>query len=696
MKDYPTENIRNVALLSHGGCGKTTFVDHALYLTGLLDKAGDTTTGNTVCDYEPEEVKRKMSITLSLAPLEWKDHKINILDTPGYSDFYGEVVAASAAAEGAILFVSATGSVEVGTLKAWNLLREKNVPTLIYINRLDTENANFEKTLNDIQEKLSERSFALMLPASEGASYRETVDILKMKIIFAADTAQKTLKEEDIPDNLKQKAQIFKEKAIEIAAEGNDELLTKYLEGEKLSDEEIMGGLKSGIAGAAIFPVLCGSLKLGPSFVLDAIVSLLPSPVFREALEGKDPKTNQPAKRKVSANEPFSAQVFKTSADPYVGKITYFKVFSGTFAPDSGLYNATKGRPERVSQVLLMRGKQQEPVNRVVAGDIGVVTKLAETTTQDALSDKDKPIVFPSITFPRPVYTVAVEPKSRGDEEKLIASLGKMLEEDPTFRIERNPELRQILVSGMGDLHLDVILERLTRKFGVAVTTGVPKIPYRETIGASSEAQGKYKKQSGGRGQYGDVWLRLTPLEKGKGFEFVDKIVGGAIPRNYIPAVEKGLRSSLLEGILAGFPVVDLRITLFDGTYHEVDSSDIAFQIAASMGFKKACEAARPVLLEPIYKVSVTVPQEFMGDIIGDLNSRRGRVMGTDQDAGNTTVSATVPLSEMLKYAIDLRSMTQGRGTFEMDFLHYEEVPAHLAEKIIHAAKREKEEAKDK
>lgn len=686
--------IRNTIILSHSGCGKTTLAEDIAYLQKLTDRFGSIDAGNTLGDFEPEEIKRKMSISTALISFEYKDYKINLLDAPGYIDFIGEVYGALQAVENALLLVSANSGVEVGTEKYFKLISEKNLATLIFVNKMDKENANFDNVLSSLEEKLKIKPLPLVIPMGESSEFKGVIDVLENKAYIGLDTTGANIKAGEVPAEFVDKVTATKEIIKEIAAEGDDEILNKYLEEGNISDDEILKGLKNLMSEGKLYPVLCGSALKGSgiSLLIDKLTLFGKSPKFANKLKCIDVKTNQEQLKEFSVEAPFSAFVFKTTTDPYVGRINFVKVVSGTLKADLQVYNANKEKVEKVAQIFTMRGKTQNPIKEAVAGDIAVLIKLSETVTSDTLCEKDKPVKFAEIPFPKAFYSMAVQPKSRGDEEKMSSSLQRLMEEDLTFTVKYDAVVKQTIITGTGDLHLDVILDKIKRKFGVEVNTELPKIPYKETIQVKSKAQGKYKRQSGGRGQYGDVWLELEPLPRGEGFLFVDKIVGGAVPKNYIPSVEKGVKEAMSKGVIAGCPVVDIKITMYDGSYHDVDSSDMAFQIAGSMGFKNATQNARVVLLEPIANVSVTVPQDYMGDIMGDLNSRRGRVLGTEANAGEQTIIANVPLSEMIRYAVDLRSMTQGRGNFEMNFDRYEEVPSFLAEKIIEKSKKEKEE----
>ncbi|MBS4007207.1 MAG: elongation factor G [Clostridium sp.] len=691
MKNYTTENIRNVALISHGGAGKTSLTEAMIYTSGATTRLGKTDSGTTTTDFDPEEIKRQITINTSLAPVEWAGVKVNLLDTPGYFDFIGDVAGALRVADAAIVVVSATAGVEVGTEKFWSYADENNLSRLVFVNRMDKENAHFAKVLTQLQEFFGSKVVPIQIPIGAEASFKGVVDIIKMKS-FTFEGDGKKMTESALPADLADMAESYREKLIEAVAESNDELLMKYLDGEALSTEEIVTGLRIALQAGKVVPVLCGSATLnkGTQPLLELIATAFPSPADVREVKALKAGSNEPETIKIDAQGPVAALVFKTFADPFVGKISYFKVYSGVMKGDSQLNNINKDKTERVGQLFTMLGKTQLNLNQVPAGDIAAVAKLQSTATGDTLCEKSVCSVFPPIIFPQPVTTFAVEPKKQGEEDKVASGLARFLEEDPTFRMERNSEVKQTLISGMGELHLEIITSRLANKFGVEVELTLPKIPYKETIRSVAKVEGKHKKQSGGRGQFGHVWIEFSPMETGSYFLFEDKVVGGSVPRQYIPAVEKGLREAMETGVLAGYPVVDIKASLYDGSYHNVDSSEMAFKIAAHLAFKKGLEQAKPVLLEPVMSVEVTVSDQYMGDIMGDMNSRRGRILGMEPSNGVQIIKANVPLAEMLKYAIDLRSMTQGRGSFVMKFSHYEEVPGHIAEQVIAASKAEK------
>ncbi|HON42601.1 MAG TPA: elongation factor G [Bacillota bacterium] len=694
MKKYRVDQLRNVAVISHGGAGKTTLAEAMLFLGGAVDRFGKVDDGTSTMDYDPDEVKRKISINASVAPVEWNGHKINLIDTPGYSDFVGEVVGALRIADAAMVLVDAVSGVEVGTELTWRHADDRKLPRIIVINRMDRENANFGKALDSIREIFGTNAVAAQLPIGEGDKFRGVADIIHMKAFIWSDASGKNVAESPIPDELADAAGELREKLIEYAAESDEELLNKYLEGEELTQEEFERGLAAGVADGSVVPVFCASglRMVGVKPLMDSIVALLPSPVAQGAIMGRLPGSEDSVERRPDEAEPFSALVFKTMADPYVGKITMFRIYSGVVKSDSQVYNVSKDRIERFGQVFLIKGKQQIAVAEVGAGDIAGVAKLSETTTGDTFSDKDKPVVLDPIKFPSPVLSMAARAKSKGDEDKIGQGLARLQEEDPTLRYTKEAETGELLLAGMGEVHLDIIAERLKRKFGAEMTLDTPKVPYRETIKGTVKVEGRHKKQTGGRGQFGHVWIEMSPLPTGSGFEFEDKVFGGAVPRQFIPAVEKGLREGLPEGgALAGFPLVDLKCSLYDGSSHPVDSSEMAFKIAAQLALKKGCQDANPIILEPIVRAEVTVPEEYMGDVMGDFNKKRGRILGMEPEGRYQVVRALVPMAEMFKYSIDLRSMTAGRGTFTTEFDHYEEVPFSVAEKVIEQAKKDKE-----
>jgi elongation factor G len=694
MKDYKTENLRNVVLIGHGGSGKTTIAEAMLFNTGVLDRFGKVDDGTATTDFDPEEVKRKISISAATAPCEIHDVRLNVIDTPGYFDFIGEVIAALKVSDSAIIAVDSVSGVEVGVEKAWDFVNDEKMPALFFINKMDRENSNFSKVLNQLREVFGNKIVPLMVPIGSEANFKGVIDLIEMRAVMAENNKCIIA---DIPSGFEDQVEEFRSMIIEAVAQTDEALMEKYFNGEELTPEEIDRGFRLGVISGDIVPVLCGAAakNLGVQTLMHTVRKFMPSPADRQYATGTNLKTNEKFIAKVDASAPFSAQVFKTVADPFVGKISMFKVLSGTMTHDMEIYNVNKEKKEKLSNLFLLRGKKQVMVDKLVAGDIGAVAKLQFTNTGDTLCDFNNPVVYDSIIFPSPSIAMAIEPKSKGDEDKIGNGLHRLVEEDPTLKVEKNVETHQTLISGMGEQHLEIITKRLANKFGVEVVLTDPRIPYRETIKKAAKAEGKHKKQSGGHGQYGHVWVEFEPVLDGStDFEFVDKVVGGVVPRQYIPAVEKGLRECMVEGVLAGFPVVNIRCSLYDGSFHPVDSAEMPFKIAAAMAYKKGMASANPVLLEPIYHVEVMVPDEYMGDIIGDLNKKRGRILGMEKDGKLQKVTAEAPLAEMFKYATDLRSMTQARGHFNMSFSRYEEVPAQFAGKIIEAANanREKEQ----
>jgi len=689
VKRYSSDRIRNVAVVGHGGTGKTTLVEAMLFSARAVDRLGRIEDGTTTTDFDQEEIRRKITVNAALAPLEWQDHKVNIVDAPGYPDFIGEVVGALRAVESVLVVTDAVAGVEVQTEKVWALAEQARASRIVVVTRMDRENAAFSRTLESLQERFGRRVVVLQWPIGSEASFSGVIDLLEMQAYGEAGPVVL----DTVPEDIVTAARAARERLVEAVAETDDSLTETYLEKGELAADALAQGLRAGVRSGALVPVLCTAAPrgLGVTALLDQLVRLMPSPADRGPVAGQGAKGAQASLTADPAGV-LAVQVFKTMADPYVGKLSYLRVFSGTLGSDSQAWNANKGKAERVGQLFLLRGKHQEAATEIMAGDVGAVAKLAETATGDTLTEKDRAVTLPPIEFPKPVIAMAIQPKSKADEDKLGSALSRLLEEDHTLSMQRASEMKQTVISGMGESHLEIVADRLKRKFGVEVALSTPRVPYRETVRAHARVQGKYKKQTGGRGQYGDCWLEMDPKPRGEGYEFVDKIFGGAIPRQYIPAVEKGVKEAMDEGVIAGYPVVDFRVTLVDGSYHDVDSSEMAFKIASSMAFKKAMQEAKPVLLEPVLSVAVHVPEEQMGDIIGDLNAKRGRIQGMEPSGdGTTVVRAQVPMAEMLRYASDLRSLTGGRGTFEQEFSHYEEVPSHIAEKVIAEARKQKE-----
>jgi len=666
LKGYTAEQIRNVAVVAHGGAGKTTLVEAMLYNTGAITRFGRVEDGTTTADYHPEEIKRKFTIHTSVVPCEWQGRKINFLDTPGYADFIADVKGALRVTEAALFVVCAVAGVEVQTEVIWDYADEARMPRLVFINKLDRENANFDRVLADLKDKFKANFVPFTLPVGTAEAFEGIVDVIGgQALIYKNGNAQR----QDIPGALAEAAAKIKEQIVEAAAEANDDLLAKYLEGEALTEEEIRDGLREAFAAGKFIPVLCGSAvkNIGVELLMQAILGYAPSP------NGKE-------------DEPLSAVVFKTLADPYVGKMNFIRVFTGVLSTDTALYNSTKEKAEKIGQIFYVRGKNQQPTDVVPAGDIAVLSKLQDTGTGDTLCSKEHPVELEGIAFPEPTLSVAIAPQSKGDEDKLSNAISRLLEEEPTVRVTKNTETKETILTAMGEMQLDIIQERLKKKYGVDVVMKPPKTPYRETIRTAVKVEGKYKKQTGGRGQYGHVWLRLEPYPEGE-FNFGEEVFGGAVPSQYFPAVEKGVREAMMEGVLAGYPVTGVSVVLYDGSYHPVDSSELAFKIAASMAFKKGMEQAKPVILEPIMNVEVLVPENFMGDVISDLNTKRGRILGMEPAGKVTRIRALVPLAELKRYAVDLKALTQGRASFRMEFSSYEEVPAKLAEEIIKKAR---------
>jgi elongation factor G len=694
------DKIRNVAVIAHGGAGKTSLVEAMLYDSGSIDRMGNVEDGTTVTDHEPEEIARKITITSSPAFCDWNGYRVNLIDTPGFINFLEDTRGCLRAVDGAVVIVSAISGVKAETQKIWKYASEFEIPRIIFVNKMDKDNANFPRAVGEVEKAFKKEALPLQLPIGSGDSFSGIVDLIRMKAFtYSNGKAQ----EADMPPDMDDEIQDYRKKLIEKIVESDDTLLERYLEGDTLTENEIINGVKEGSLTKRFIPVTCGSATRNISVpeLLDTIILCLPSPEEMARISpvrGKNPKDGKEVDRKPSQSEPLSAYVFKTIADPFAGRLSIFRVYSGSLKADSNVLNTTSGAKERIGQVFHLMGKKQISAQMIGAGEIGVVAKLKETFTGDTLSDDSTPVCFDKVKFSDPIISYAIAPKSKGDEDKVGTGLHRILEEDPTLKFQRDEETKEMLLSGMGQVHLEVTLDRLKRKFGVEVLMKTPKVPYRETIKVASKAQGRYKKQSGGRGQYGDCWLAIEPMPRGGGYEFADKIVGGVIPQQYRPAVEKGVVETMKEGVIAGYPLVDVRVSLYDGSYHTVDSSEMAFKIAGSMALRKAVQEAKPILLEPIMKIEVTTPDDTLGAVIGDLNSKRGRVQGVEPQAGgNQKINALVPMSEMLTYANQLTSLTSGRGLYSMEFSHYEELPSHLAQKIIaerEAQKKEKAEEK--
>ena len=692
LKEYTADKIRNIGLVSHGSVGKTSLAEALLYAAGESNRLGSIDDGTTISDYNQDEISRKISISSSLLYCDWKNHKINIVDTPGYSDFIGEVKGALRVVNTAVVLLNATNGVEVGTEMVYRIIEEYELPRIFFVNRIDKEHANFDNAVEMAQKQFGNSAVVVQFPVNAGEGFDSIVDLIKMKMLTFETNKSGKYTEHEIPDDLKSKAEDLKSNLMETIAENDEELLDIFCEAGELSEEQFISGLKKQVANCSLFPIVCGSAvnNIGIQSLLQFIVDVLPSPLEGPKVEGVKPGTTDKISREIKQDDSLSALVFKTVSEPHVGELSFFRIFSGTMKSGIEVANPNKAKTEKIGQIYSMNGKERKEIGVLGVGDIGAVVKLKNTHTGDTLCDKGNPIQLPEIKFPDPVIRVAVEPKAKGDEDKISTGLTSLHDEDPTFNVVVDSELKQIIVSGQGELHLNIVVKRLKDKFGVDVELIEPRIPYRETIRGTAEGQYKHKKQSGGRGQYGDVHLRLESQESGAGFEFIDKIVGGVIPNKFIPAVEKGIKEAMVGGVIADYPVVDLKATLFFGSYHSVDSSDMAFKIAGLMCFKKVFREAKPVLLEPIYDVEVQVPEEYMGDVMGDISSRRGKIQGMDAEGSFQLIKAKVPLAELYKYSTSLRSMTQGRGIHRRKFSHYEEVQKEIADKIIAQVEEEK------
>lgn len=692
MKPYATEKIRNIVLAGHSGSGKTSLTEALLFTTGAVDRLGRISDGQTTTDYGPEEIKRQISINTSIATCEWNEHKLNIVDTPGYADFIGEVISSIRAVDSGVIVVDAVSGVQVQTEKAWSLMEKNKYPRMFFVNRMDKENADFDQVLASLQEYFGKSVAPLQLPIGKEGSFKGIVDILEDKAYI---TDSRTVVESEIPDDLRDKLATYREQLMEAIAESDDDLLEKYLDDGELSATEMIAGIKKAVLENKLAPVLCGSAlnNIGSTELLKEIIRCLPSPRYRGDVVGNEPDNkDEKLSRSPNADTKMSAFVFKSISDAYVGKLNLVRVFSGVLRADSHIVNYNKNKKERVSHLYYMMGKQQLETKEIVAGDIGAIPKLSVTSTGDTLADNDGPIIFPAIDLPEPLVSLAIRPQAKSDEEKIGSSLHKLTDEDATLSFARNSTTHENILSGLGFLHLEIILDRLKRRFGLDVETSAPKIAYQESIKRKVKVQGRYKKQTGGRGQYGDVWIEVEPLPRGKGFEFVDKIFGGSVPKNYIPAVEKGIRDSMEKGVFTHYPTVDFRVTLVDGSYHPVDSSEMAFKVAGSMAFKKAVMEAKPYLLEPIYDIEVIVPDKNTGDVMGDLSGKRGKIIGLEPLGKKELIKAKVPLGEIAKYSTELRSITGGRGSYSISYSHYEELPADAAKKVIESAKKEEEQ----
>lgn len=696
MRIYEGSNIRNVALVGHGHSGKTQLVSALLYTAGMVNRLGKVDDGTSITDYDEEEIQRKFTISASLAYAEWGKNKINFIDTPGYNIFLHETEAALAAADAALVLVHGVAGVEVQTEKTWGYCEKLGLPRVLVVSQLDRDRSNFDRVLESLRGAFGRFVIPVQIPIGEEKSFRGVIDLVRMKAhIYEASSSGKA-KESDIPSELAGAAAKAHEALVEMVAEGNDKLMEEFFEKGTIPVEDLVPGLKQAISEKRLFPVVAsaGLANIGAENLLNFIADYLPSPLERGEVEGLDHEGGKSVRRKIVDDQPVSVFVFKTVADPFAGRVSYFKVMSGVLKNEANLANMNRGGTERLSHIAVIQGKTQTPAPELHAGDLGVVAKLKDTLTGDTLGDKNAPIVYPRAKLPEPSISFAVEAKSRGDEDKLASAIHRLLEEDLMLRFSRDAQTKEFLVSGSGQQHVEVTVSKLKRRFNVEVTLKAPKIPYRETIRAKADAQGKHKKQTGGHGQYGDCKIKMEPLVRGAGFEFVNDIFGGSVPRNFIPAIEKGIVDAASRGYLAGYPVVDFRVILYDGSYHEVDSSEIAFKLAGSKAFKACMTQAKPCLLEPIMNVEITVPENYAGDIMGNLNGRRGRVQGMDAKAGSSTIKAQVPLADMLTYASDLTSMTQGRGTYSMEYSHYDIVPQQIADKIV-AAHRPAAEAEE-
>ena len=689
MKTYEGGNLRNVALMGHGDTGKTQLISALLFTAGMVNRLGKVDDGTSVTDYDEEEIQRMFSISASLAYAEWGKTKINFIDTPGFNIFLHETEAALPAADSALIVVHAVGGVEVQTERTWGFAEKFGLPRALVFNQMDRDRASFARTLDAVREAFGRAVIPVQLPLGEEKDFHGVIDLVRMRAVIYDASGSGKGADADIPAQHKEAAEKAHEALVEMVAEGNDKLMEEFFDKGTIPVEDLLPGLKQAIADQRIVPVLAAAAlpNIGGDALLGFISDYLPSPIERKEVQGFSHEGGDPATRKISDAEPVSIFVFKTVADPFAGRVSYFKVMSGILKNEATLSNYNRGGSERLSHIAVVQGKAQNPVAELHAGDIGAVAKLKDTLTGDTLGDKGSPIVYPKVKLAEPAISFAIEPKSRGDEDKLSSAIHRMLEEDMLLRFSRDAQTKEFLISGAGQQHVEVAVSKLKRRFNVEVTLKAPKVPYRETIRGKADAQGRHKKQTGGHGQYGDCKIKMEPLARGAGFEFVNDIFGGAIPKNFIPAVEKGIVEAAAKGYLAGYPVVDYRVILYDGSYHDVDSSEIAFKLAGSKAFKACMEQAKPCLLEPIMNVEITVPESSAGDIMGNLNGRRGRVQGMDAKGGSTIIKAQVPLAEMLTYASDLTSMTQGRGTYAMEFSHYDVVPQNFADKIVAAAR---------
>ena len=683
-RKFSLEKTRNIGIMAHIDAGKTTTTERILFYTGRTHKLGEVHDGAATMDWMVQEQERGITITSAATTCVWDDHRINIIDTPGHVDFTVEVERSLRVLDGAVAVFAAKSGVEPQSETVWRQAEKYHVPRIAYVNKMDTIGANFFRVIDMMKDRLAANAVPIQIPIGEEDGFKGMIDLVAMKAIVFTDDLGKTSESTEIPADLKENAELYRQNLIDAVAEVDDELMMKYLEGEEITNEEIIAGIRKGTIACKMTPVICGSSykNKGVQALLDAVVAYMPAPIDVPAIQGINPDTGAEDHRESRDDAPFSALAFKIMTDPYVGRLTFFRVYSGIISSGSYVFNSTKDKKERIGRILQMHANHREEIEEVMAGDIAAGVGFKDTTTGDTLCDEKNPIILESMVFPEPVISVAIEPQTKADQEKMGTALGRLTEEDPTFRMHTDQETGQTIISGMGELHLEIIVDRLQREFKVGCNVGNPQVAYRETIRKEVEAEGKFVRQSGGRGQYGHCWLRIAPQEPGAGFVFENKVVGGSIPREFINPIEAGIKEAMESGVVAGYPVVDIKVTVFDGSYHDVDSSEMAFKIAGSMGFKEGAKKASPALLEPYMKVEVTIPEEYMGDIIGDLNSRRGRIEGMEAVSGSQVVRAFVPLSEMFGYATDMRSRTQGRGTYSMEFDHYEEVPKSIADEI--------------
>ena len=684
-REFPLNKIRNIGIMAHIDAGKTTATERILFYTGKIHKIGDTHDGNSQMDWMEQEQERGITITSAATTAEWKKHRINIIDTPGHVDFTVEVERSLRVLDGSVAVLDAQSGVEPQTETVWRQATTYGVPRIVFVNKMDKTGADFLYSVGTIHDRLQANAHPIQLPIGAEDQFEGVIDLVEMKAIYNEGSVGENLVEKEIPAELQDQAEEYREKLIEAVAEFDEEFMEKYLGGEEITVDELKDAIRKATLSVEFFPVVCGSAfkYKGVQPMLDAVVAYLPSPLDVPAIKGIDPSTDEEVERHSSDEEPFSALAFKVMTDPFVGKLTFFRVYSGILSSGSYVKNSTKGKRERVGRILQMHANTRNEISEVYAGDIAAAVGLKDTTTGDTLCDEKNEVILESMEFPEPVIQLSVEPKSKADQDKMATALQKLQEEDPTFRAGTDEETGQVIIAGMGELHLDIIVDRMRREFKVECTVGAPMVSYRETFKQPAQVQGKFTRQSGGRGQYGDVWIEFTPNEPGGGFEFENAIVGGVVPREYIPAVEAGLKDSMANGVLAGYELIDVKAKLFDGSYHDVDSSEMAFKVAASLALKEAAKKCNPVILEPIMKVEGVMPEEYLGDIMGDITSRRGRVEGMEARGNAQVVSAQVPLSEMFGYATSLRSSTQGRGTYSMVFDHYEEVPKSISEEII-------------